>query len=78
MLTDLDKWEREQRAANRFAADMAMWRLSQRYGWGIQHPTARTITRAHNKIETDMRRFFQSFAAWFLPRYDALGRIFGG
>ncbi len=47
-MIDLDAWERDQRRANHRAYEMAMWRLSKRYGWGIRHPSIEMLISLRN------------------------------
>lgn len=77
-MTDLDEWQRTQHRANKLAADLAMWRLGRRYGWDIPHPSARIIMKANREITASYQLLAQSIARWFVPRYEALSRMFDG
>lgn len=74
-MTDLDQWQREQVAANRRAARMAMYRLSQRHGWGIPHPAQVAGREINERLRKGMQALGRA-AAKFVNDYRALERMF--
>ena len=75
-MIDLEQWERQQRFANRYASDRAMYRLGQRYGWPVPHPAHASALRAQRAVADTILRPFQRVAERFLEFYIALGGTF--
>src|SRR5262245_28486170 len=62
-VVDLDAWEAQQRRANQRAADWAMWRLAQRYGWeGVPNPALLPVVREYRNIVNSYRNVVRAFA----------------
>lgn len=72
---DLERWERDQRSANRYAADVSMYQLGRRHGWGIPHPvvkgaivTWRQVSAAFAEAGRAMSKAIEPLAAFFEGR----------
>ncbi len=61
-MIDLEAWERTQLGANRYAGEIALWKLSQRYGWGIPHPTIKVVMKVRDDVSAQMRQLQQAIA----------------